>query len=106
MSISPQIKPEEVQEACAKLLPKLIDMRRHLHANPELSFQEKETSAFVSQQLNALGIEHTTNIGGYGIHAHMQGGLAGDRKSRYAPTWTPCPYTKKTTALIKAKWTV
>ena len=35
-----------------------IAWRRHLHANPELSFEEVETSAFVREQLGALdGIE-------------------------------------------------
>jgi amidohydrolase len=32
-----------------------IAWRRHLHANPELSFEEVETSAFVERQLRAIG---------------------------------------------------
>ncbi|WP_395626507.1 M20 family metallopeptidase [Daejeonella sp.] len=32
--------------------------RRHLHAHPELSFQEYETSAFVAKKLDELGIEY------------------------------------------------
>lgn len=36
--------------------PELIGIRHHLHAHPELSYQEFETSAFVQQQLQQLGI--------------------------------------------------
>jgi amidohydrolase len=32
-----------------------VAWRRHLHANPELSFEEVETSAFVERQLRAIG---------------------------------------------------
>lgn len=35
----------------------MIEMRRHLHRMPELSLQEKETAAFIREQLNALGYE-------------------------------------------------
>ncbi|MEJ7778009.1 MAG: M20 family metallopeptidase [Daejeonella sp.] len=34
----------------------VISNRRHLHANPELSFEEYETSAFVKAKLDELGI--------------------------------------------------
>ncbi len=35
----------------------MIEMRRHLHRMPELSLQEKETAAFIREQLKALGYE-------------------------------------------------
>ncbi len=34
----------------------VVAFRRHLHAHPELSFQEYETSAFVKKQLDAIGV--------------------------------------------------
>ena len=36
---------------------------RHLHANPELSFQESESSKMLAAELNALGFDVTTGIG-------------------------------------------
>ena len=36
-----------------------VSIRRHLHANPELSYQEFETSKFVQAQLKAIGIPFT-----------------------------------------------
>lgn len=35
-----------------------VSNRRHLHAHPELSFHEYETSAFVAKKLDELGIEY------------------------------------------------
>jgi amidohydrolase len=52
-------------------------IRRHLHANPELSFEEMHTSNYIAAQLDAMGIAHTRNIGGHGIVAHIHGQKAG-----------------------------
>ena len=50
-----------------------IALRRHLHANPELSFEEHETMAFVSAQLSAWGVDHETHVTDTGIVATVQG---------------------------------
>ena len=55
----------------ASLLENVIAWRRHLHAHPELSGLEHETAAYVSSQLTAMGIEHTTGVGGHGVVARM-----------------------------------
>jgi len=36
----------------------VVENRRHLHANPELSFHEYQTSAYVAQKLDELGITY------------------------------------------------
>ncbi|HET7573459.1 MAG TPA: amidohydrolase [Gaiellaceae bacterium] len=38
-------------------LAEAVEWRRHLHRNPELSFQEHETSAFVEETLRSFGLE-------------------------------------------------
>jgi amidohydrolase len=58
---------------------KLTEWRRHLHANPELSLQEKATSAFVQQRLNELGIPFTAGVGGHGVVATLSRGSAEGR---------------------------
>ncbi len=58
-------------------LDDLIEIRRHLHANPELSFYEEKTAAFVSEKLTELGISHKSGIGGHGIVADIVGDKAG-----------------------------
>ena len=52
----------------------LVGWRHHLHANPELSTQEKQTAAFVSARLTELGVPHTGGVGGHGIVATLSRG--------------------------------
>ncbi|MBW4479762.1 MAG: amidohydrolase [Tolypothrix brevis GSE-NOS-MK-07-07A] len=56
------------------LQPQLVEWRRQLHQQPELGFQEKLTSEFVSQKLQEWGIEHQTGIAETGIVAIIKGG--------------------------------
>ncbi len=63
-------------------LPQLISTYKMLHAAPELSHYEEKTSAFLAQQLRALGYEVTENVGkydkpewkGHGVVAVMKNG--------------------------------
>ncbi len=48
---------ETIQNLARKYGSEFIEVRRHLHAHPELSYQEFETSAFVQNKLTELGIE-------------------------------------------------
>ncbi len=47
--------------------------RHHLHENPEMSYQEHETAAFVAEKLRSFGIEVTEGIGGTGLVGVLQG---------------------------------
>jgi amidohydrolase len=47
---------DEIKELANKISDKVIETRRHLHANPELSFCEHETSAFIKARLDDLQI--------------------------------------------------
>mmetsp|Transcript_30403 Transcript_30403/g.61892 ORF Transcript_30403/g.61892 Transcript_30403/m.61892 type:complete len:488 (-) Transcript_30403:217-1680(-) len=46
-----------------------IDLRRTLHKNPELMYNEKETSALVCDTLTSLGIRHST---GWGVNTRQE----------------------------------
>ena len=54
-------------------------IRRHIHANPELSFHEHNTSAFVSGKLTSFGINNQKVIAGTGIVALIEGKNPGKR---------------------------
>ncbi|MBM3432190.1 MAG: amidohydrolase [Bacteroidetes bacterium] len=45
-----------IQEISNKIASEVIEWRRHLHAHPELSYQEFKTAAFVQEKLQAMGI--------------------------------------------------
>lgn len=54
-------------------LPSLVETYKMLHANPELSYAEEKTAAFVSKELRSLGFNVTERIGKYaqpGLTAH------------------------------------
>jgi amidohydrolase len=48
--------------------------RRHLHANPEFGFEEKETAAFVAAKLRAFGLEVAEGVGGTGVVGTLRRG--------------------------------
>ncbi len=52
---------------------KFIEMRHHLHANPELSFEEFETSKFVKNHLLKIGITDIEHVANTGIVALIKG---------------------------------
>src|SRR5687767_3931538 len=48
---------EAIKQLAAQYAADTISIRRHLHANPEHSFQEYNTSAFVKQRLQEYGLK-------------------------------------------------
>ena len=51
----------------------VVNIRRHLHRNPELSKQEKSTMEFIGSKLKEYGISFKDNVGGYGIVGTIEG---------------------------------
>lgn len=66
-----------IKKRAQEILPELINIRRHLHRYPELSFQETETARYISSCLDALGIAHKTGISGNGISGVLHSGNPG-----------------------------
>lgn len=64
---------QSVKDASNSQAADVIKMRRHLHANPELSYQEYKTSKFVAEQLRSYGLEPTEGIAGTGVVALIKG---------------------------------
>lgn len=62
-----------IKELAAAYKSEFIANRRHLHANPELSFQEFQTAAFVERQLRGFGINQIEHKAGTGILAIIEG---------------------------------
>ncbi|TGN87909.1 amidohydrolase [Bradyrhizobium yuanmingense] len=92
-----------------ELHQKLTVWRRHLHAHPELSLQEKETSAFVQDKLTELGIPFEAGIGGHGIvatlrrgHAQRRVGLRADMDALPITEDTGLPYASQTSGVMHA----
>ncbi len=50
---------EKIKTLAKNLAPEFIEVRNHLHANPELSYKEFETSKYVQSKLSEFGIPNT-----------------------------------------------
>ncbi|MFZ6011845.1 MAG: M20 metallopeptidase family protein, partial [Bacteroidota bacterium] len=50
-----------------------IELRRHLHANPELSYQEFNTAKYVGEQLRAFGLTPKEGVATTGLTVEIKG---------------------------------
>lgn len=64
---------EKIKALAAEFSPGIIHIRRHLHANPELSEKEFKTADFICNTLDSYGIKYSRNVGGNGIVARIEG---------------------------------
>jgi amidohydrolase len=63
---------EQIKSLASANAQETVKNRHHLHQNPELSYQEKETQAYVEAQLKAMGIS-SNRIADTGLIALIEG---------------------------------
>jgi amidohydrolase len=64
---------QRIQQLAASISEDVIGYRRHIHANPELSFEEFNTAKYISDTLTSFGVKHQTGIAGTGVVALIEG---------------------------------
>lgn len=64
---------DKIQSLAASYKSETIRIRRHLHAHPELSFQEENTVAFVAETLRSIGIHNIEPKAKTGLVALIEG---------------------------------
>ncbi|MDB5122919.1 MAG: N-acyl-L-amino acid amidohydrolase [Mucilaginibacter sp.] len=69
---------EQIQQLSKNIFNDVIGNRRHLHAHPELSFHETETSAFIAGKLDALGLKYQ-RMADNGLVALIKGDKSSDK---------------------------
>jgi len=91
---------------------KVIEWRRHLHQNPELSNREYKTSAYVEKHLRSLGLEVETGVAHTGVVAILKGGKPGplvalraDMDALPVAEQTDLPFASKVTAVYRGQET-
>ncbi len=65
------LAPNDIRGLIARELKDLIEIRRDLHAHPELNYQERRTSDVVQRQLSALNIPFKAGIAKTGVVAYL-----------------------------------
>lgn len=62
-----------IKDLAAKIAPRLIEIRRHIHSHPELSGQEYQTAAYVAGVVSSCGLQVQELVGKTGVVAELQG---------------------------------
>ena len=63
---------EKIKQLSSEITPDTLANRHHIHANPELSYQEFQTQAYVLEQLERMGIQ-AKKIATTGLLAEIKG---------------------------------
>lgn len=63
---------DKIRELASRYQGESIEIRRHLHSRPELSYQEYETSLFIQQKLKEYDIPFRV-MGETGVIGHIEG---------------------------------
>lgn len=93
---------KEINAATDKLMPQVIEWRRHLHQNPELSNREFKTAKYVETHLRKLGLDVKTGIAKTGVVGILKGaqpgpviGLRADMDALPVTERVPIPFASK-----------
>jgi amidohydrolase len=63
----------KIRSIAENLAPRLIEIRRHLHAHPELSGEEHQTAAYIAGVLSAAGLQTQESVGKTGVVGELTG---------------------------------
>ncbi|WP_019506912.1 M20 family metallopeptidase [Pleurocapsa sp. PCC 7319] len=63
----------EIKNIAQNFAPRLIEIRRHLHAHPELSGEEYQTSAYIAGVLSSCGLSVQEAVGKTGVVGELIG---------------------------------
>jgi hippurate hydrolase len=86
LAISAAAAQESLETAVTQELPSLVETYKMLHANPELSYAEEKTAAFLAKELRALGFEVTERVGKYDQPGLNSYGLVAVMKNGEGPS--------------------
>lgn len=64
---------DQVKKLSRTYKEEVISLRRHLHANPELSYKEFATASFVAEQLKKLNLKPTEGVATTGLIVEIKG---------------------------------
>lgn len=68
---------QQLEQYTEQIFDQTVSWRRYLHQYPELSFQEERTSAWIVQQLEAMGCTVMRSQYNYGLVVSIKGALDG-----------------------------
>jgi amidohydrolase len=94
---------ESIQQKSKSYADDVVKLRRHLHANPELSYKEFETAKFVAEQLQSFGLKPQQGIAGTGIVVLIEGKNPGKKTVALRADMDALPIQEKNDVSYKSK---
>lgn len=94
---------DHIKSLARHYFEKVKSIREHLHAHPELSFEEVETSKFIQKQLSEAGIPFTTGHVKTGIIALIKGNHPDKKTILLRADMDALPIEEKNDVLYKSK---
>lgn len=67
----------EIDAATTKLMPRVVEWRRHIHQFPELGNREVKTAKYIEDHLRRLGMDVRTGVAKTGVVGILKGGQPG-----------------------------
>jgi amidohydrolase len=64
---------EQIKSLSEQYSAEVVEARRHLHENPELSYQEYNTAKYVAEKLQSFGIAFKDGVASTGLIAEIKG---------------------------------
>lgn len=94
---------KKIKELSGQFFLEMVEVRRKIHSNPELSFQEYETSALISDFLRTHGIDCITGIAKTGVVGIISGKNPGKRIVALRADMDALPVTEMNEVEYKSK---
>jgi amidohydrolase len=101
---APGVDRARVQALAKSVEPQVIEWRRDIHQNPELSNREVRTAKVVAEHLKRIGLEPRTGIAKTGVVALLKGGRPGPTIALRADM-DALPVTEKTDVPFRSRVT-
>lgn len=94
---------EKIKSLSNTYSQEVVALRRHLHENPELSYQEYNTARFVAQALRSFGIEPTEGVATTGLVVDIKGKNPGKKTIALRADMDALPITEANDVPYKSK---
>ena len=100
-----------IKKKIEQITPEMLKWRHNIHSKPEIAYQEKDTSDFISKKLREFGIEVHKGIGKTGVVGIIKGknsnseraiGIRADMDALPMTEKTNLPYTSKNEGAMHA----
>lgn len=94
---------DRVKELASQVFPEVVELRRAIHQNPELAFEEYETAALIVRCLDEWGIPYRTGVAKTGVIALIEGNHPEKRTIALRADMDALPIQEKNDVPYKSK---